>query len=238
MSLLVVVQAREHSTRFPGKINAPLGDTTMLGQVVKRASLLGPLTIAYPPADLPEEDVLGRFARIARKNREIDTFVRITADCPLLDAGVGGFIINAYRERNNDLDFVGTAPSMDGLDVEVFSRTALRTADLNATSREDREHVTRWMRRNLGALIVNMAPAPLRWSVDTPEDLDFVRMVYDLCDLCRRGVPHHTNAGSSIGGRDRVLVVDLHQVEDGGLAECCAADLKKERMGGEPYVSK
>ena len=234
MSLLVVVQARENSVRFPSKINAELGDSTMLGQVVARASHLGPLIVAFPPPELKEEDVLGRFVRIARKNPEVDSFVRITADCPLLDIGVGGFVINTYRQ--GDHDFVGTAPEMDGLDVEIFSRTALLSADLH-TSGMAREHVTRWMRRNLGALIINMAPAPLRWSVDDQEGLSFVRQVYAACDLCARGTPHHTNAGDSIGGPQRTLVVDLHQVEDGGLAECRAADLKRTRMGGEVYHS-
>lgn len=236
MSLLVVVQAREHSTRFPGKIFQDIAGQTMLARVLERASKLGPATVAFPPADLPEEDVLGRFVRVAQQAPEVDTFVRITGDTPLLDPGVGGFVLNLYRDRQNDLDFVGTAPDMDGLDVEVFSRTALRIADHNARGR-DREHVTSWMRRHLGAFLVNMAPAPLRWSVDTQDDLAFVRRVYEECDLCARGVTRHTNASGSIGGAHRVLVLDLHHVDDGGLAECRAADTLRTRVGGKPYVS-
>jgi spore coat polysaccharide biosynthesis protein SpsF (cytidylyltransferase family) len=238
MSLLVIIQARLSSLRLPNKINADIAGASMLGRVVERASKLGPFTVAYPPPELKEEDVLGRFARIARKNPEVDTFVRLTADCPLLDVGVGGFVINLYRERQSHIDFVGTAPEMDGLDCEVFSRSALMMADLNAHGAYDREHLTHWMRRNLGAMIVNMAPSPLRWSVDDESGLDFVRQVYRSCDLCARAVPHHTNSVSGIGGGDRILCVDLHQVEDGGLTECAAADIKGKRMGGAVYVSK
>jgi spore coat polysaccharide biosynthesis protein SpsF len=238
MSLLVIIQARLSSLRLPNKVNADIAGASMLGRVVERASKLGPFTVAYPPPELKEEDVLCRFARIARKNEGVDTFVRITADCPLLDVGVGGFIINCYRDRQNDLDFVGTSPEMDGLDVEVFSRTALMMADMNAHGAYNREHLTHWMRRNLGALIVNMATSPLRWSVDDNEGLEFVRAVYGTCDLCARGVPHHTNSATGIGAADRQLCVDIHQVEDGGLAECQAADLKRKRMGGPVYVSK
>jgi spore coat polysaccharide biosynthesis protein SpsF len=237
MSLLVVIQARLNSVRFPSKINADIAGASMLGRVVERASKLGPFTVAYPPPELKEEDVLGRFARLAHKNLGVDTFVRITADCPLLDPGVGGFIINTYRERQNNLDFVGTAPEMDGLDVEVFSRTALMMADLNAHGAYDREHMTHWMRRNLGALIVNMAPSPLRWSVDDEDGLAFVREAYATCDLCARGVPHHTNSATGIGAVDRSLCIDLHQVDSGALAECTAADIKRKRMGGPAYVS-
>ncbi len=237
MSLLVIVQARLSSIRLPNKINADIGGASMLGRVVERANKLGPLIVAFPPDELKEEDVLGRFARIARKNPTVETFVRITADCPLLDIGVGGFVINLYRERQNHTDFVGTHADMDGLDIEVFSRTALMMADMNANGRYDREHLTHWMRRNLGALIVNMAPSPLRWSVDDEEGLTFARAVYAACSLCARGVPHHTNSATGIGAADRQLCVDLHQVEDGGLAECEAADLKRKRMGGATYVS-
>lgn len=234
VSLLVVVQARMNSLRFPNKIAAELGGGTMLSQVMARANRLGPMVVAFPPPDLKEEDVLGRFARIARANPQVEHFVRITADCPLLDPGVGGFVLNTYRAGGADV--VGTHPAMDGLDVEIFSRTALLSADLHASG-SAREHMTRWMRRNLGAKIINLAPAPLRWSVDDQEGLDFVRAVYAQCDLCARAVPHHTNASGSIGGTDRTLCVDLHMVEDGGLAECTSADLKRSRMGGDVYVS-
>ena len=238
MSFLVIIQARPNSSRLPLKINADICGASMLARVVDRASTLGPFTVAMPHPEMEDEnDVLSRFARVARQNPGADTFCRITADCPLLDLGVAGFVINSYRNRQSDLDFVGTAPEMDGTDCEVFSRTALRMADTHARGRA-REHVTTWMRKNLGAYIVNLAPTPLRWSVDTQEDLDFVRAVYRACDHCARAVPHHTNAGGSIGGANRTLVVDLHQVEDGGLAECTAADLKKGRMGGKPYISE
>lgn len=46
------------------------------------------------------------------------------------------------------------------------------------------------------------------------------------CRLCLRGVPHHTNARRSIGGTDRIVIADLHEVQDAsgvGLAECAAA---------------
>ena len=238
MSLLVIIQARLSSLRLPNKIGMDIAGASMLWRVVERAIRLGPLIVAYPPPELKEEDVLGRFARILRKNPDVDTVVRITADCPLLDVGVGGFVINLYRERQNHTDFVGTGAEMDGLDVEVFSRTALMMADMNAHGAYDREHLTHWMRRNLGALIVNMALSPLRWSVDDNEGLEFVRAVYGACDLCARGVPHHTNSATGIGAADRQLCVDLHQVEDGGLAECQAADLKRKRMGGPVYVSQ
>ena len=240
MSLLILIQAREGGTRLPGKIKADLGTppgVSMLAHVCARANQLGPFIVAFPGPQEKEDDVLSRFSRIVRANPDADAICRITADCPLLDVGVGAYVINLYRERQNHLDFVGTAPEMDGLDVEVFSRTALMMADLNAKGRYAREHPTHWIRQNLGALLVSLVDRPLRWSVDDQRGLDFVRDVYRTCEHCAQAIPYHTNAGGSIGGGDRQLVIDLHQVADGGLAECQAADLKRSRMGGHVYHS-
>jgi hypothetical protein len=149
--------------------------------------------------------------------------------------GVAAYVINLYRMGG--YEYVGTAPDMDGLDCEVFSRTALMMADLNAKGRYAREHLTHWMRRNLSPLLINLVPEPIRWSVDTADGLEFVRRVYAACPHCATGIPRHTNAGSSIGGQDRHLVVELHHMPAGDLAECQAMDILKERMGTEVYVS-
>ena len=239
MSMLILIQAREGSLRLPNKVNADLETppgVSMLAHVAARASQLGPFIIASPGPQEQEHDVLSRFARIARANPEADSFVRITADCPLLDVGVGAYVINAFRQSRGQ-DFVGTSPEMDGLDVEVFSRTALMMADLNARGRYAREHLTHWMRRNLSPLLVNLVPEPIRWSVDDQSGLDFVRRVYATCPHCAEGIPRHTNANGSIGGSDRVIVGELHHMPAGDLAECQAADILKERTGVPAYIS-
>lgn len=236
MSMLVVVQARETGSRLPGKIRSELTPgISMLAHVVARASQLGPFAVAMPEEGDNENDVLSRFVRVARRNPEADSFVRITADCPLFDLGVGAYAIHRYREGGSDAVF--TTPDMDGLDVEVFSRTALMMTDLHARGRYAREHLTHWMRHNLSPLLINLVSAPLRWSVDDASGLDFVRRVYAACNHCLEGVPRHSNAGGSIGGTDRRLVLELHHVADGGLAECTAYDILKERIGGPVYVS-
>lgn len=53
------------------------------------------------------------------------------------------------------------------------------------------------------------------------------------CGYCQKGVPHHTNSRTSIGGTDRSPVYDLHAVDDAGgvgLAECDAASLFDPRL--------
>lgn len=44
------------------------------------------------------------------------------------------------------------------------------------------------------------------------------------CPYCTQGWPHHTNAQTSIGGAERHVIWDLHQLDTpenrGGLVEC------------------
>ena len=238
-SPLVIIQARENSTRLPNKINADICGLSMLAHVVMRASRIAPVVVAKPSDQEDENDVLSRYARVARANPTADPIIRVTGDCPLLDSGLGLGLLARYSVGRCDL--LGTSPAFDGLDIEVFSRVALRTADMFAQSRRDREHVTPWMKRHLLYEEVQLRGPSLRWSVDDAEGLEFVRSVFEACEHCRRGVPHHTNSATSIGGQDRSPVWDLHQLDEphnrGGLVECTAYDILMTRTQETPYVS-
>lgn len=250
LSMVGVVQARLGSTRFPGKVLTDLGGEALLGHVVRRVSaVVNEVVLAVPIGmdDQPlvdwalahgvpcvrgsRDDVLARFEAVAQAYHTADTFVRFTADCPLLDVGVSKTVIGALTD---DLDIVHTGPEVDGLDTEVFTRAALMQALRYAQGRE-REHVTPWMREHLRAKHVRFPGiAPTRWSVDTPEDADFVRRVFAACRHCAEGTPHHANSASSIGGADRSPRWDLHAVEDTGgvgLAECTAYEIRVEDRG-------
>lgn len=131
-----------------------------------------------------EKDVLDRFYNAAKEHCA-DVVVRITGDCPLIDPEVIDRVITAYLA--DDCDYASntlfcTYP--DGLDTEVFSFRCLEIAWRNARRATDREHVTPFLRssgqfrlRNveshLGASVRH-----LRWTVDEPADLEFVRAVY------------------------------------------------------------
>lgn len=237
---LVIIQARENSTRLPGKIHADICGMSMLSHVVMRASRIAPVVIAMPSNDEDENDVLSRYARVARANPTADPIIRVTADTPMLDSGLGLGILDRFHK--SPADIVGTSPAFDGLDIEVFSRVALRTADMFAQSRFDREHVTSWMKKHLLYEEIALRGPALRWSVDDEEGLAFVRRVLEACQYCQRGVPHHTNSATSIGGHDRSPVFDLHQLDEpsnrGGLVECTAYDILMTRTQETPYVSK
>jgi spore coat polysaccharide biosynthesis protein SpsF len=70
-----------------------------------------------------------------------------------------------------------------GLDVEVCTFQALELAWKEATEKHQREHVMPFLyevpnRFRCRILHTSMAQGDLRWTVDTPEDLEFVRRVY------------------------------------------------------------
>lgn len=228
---LVIVQSRLTSTRCPGKVMMDLSPgRTMLSHVVKRARGIAATTVAHAESfpDLDENDVLSRYVRVVSFTPLADPIIRVTGDCPLLDTGLGLGILARYYLTG--APYVGTSPEYDGLDVEVFSRTLLLEAD-NVTPKAAREHVTPWMKFHPSAVEVSLMGPSIHWSVNTMDDVAFVREVFKACEHCREGVPRHTNSLTSIGGGDRHPVWELHHLDRGDLAECTAFDILKGRMG-------
>jgi spore coat polysaccharide biosynthesis protein SpsF len=132
----------------------------------------------------PLDDVVARFDLVI-KEFEPDTIVRLTADCPLTDPRVIDQVIGQHLARGDDYTSNTLPPTYpDGLDVECMSAAAFRRlTDLPLTTRE-REHVTMGIYGRPEQFIrstVTQHPdwSQLRWTVDVPEDLEFVRIVYD-----------------------------------------------------------
>lgn len=139
----------------------------------------------------PEHDVLERY-RIAAEITNAERIVRITADCPLLDPAVADAVI-ALHDMDLAVRYVSnvwphrTWP--DGLDVEVFTHAALDAActvesALGTDARNGhgpayvREHVTGLMRSEDAPCLTSAVNlGHLKWSVDTPRELQFVREV-------------------------------------------------------------
>ena len=130
-----------------------------------------------------EEDVLDRYWRAAATFRA-DVIVRLTADCPLLDSKVINEVVGQYR--TGSYDYVSNSVQRtypDGLDTEVFHRGALERAWREAQLRSEREHVTPYIWKHpelfrLGVVGNDCDLSALRWTVDEPEDLEFVTAVY------------------------------------------------------------
>jgi spore coat polysaccharide biosynthesis protein SpsF len=206
MKIVAIVQARMGSTRLPGKVRMDIAGEPMLTRVMnrlQRAQRLDEVRIAtttndaddvlesfcrtngWPVSRGSEDDVLDRYHRAAIA-AGADHVVRVTSDCPLIDPGVVDDVVAAYLAELPEIDYAAnTLPPRTfprGLDVEVFSFAALLAAAENDANPAWREHVTPYLYRTPGIRTLRIANdvdhSDLRWTVDTPEDLQFVREVY------------------------------------------------------------
>jgi spore coat polysaccharide biosynthesis protein SpsF (cytidylyltransferase family) len=197
---VVVIQARMGSSRLPGKVMMDLAGQPVLAHVVARAKAargVDAVCVAVPDTALdeplaelavelgaevargPEQDVLARYA-LAAAETGADRIVRVTADCPFLDPETAGRVLASLDGGADYGSNVAPRSWPKGLDVEAFTREALRRADREATDAYDREHVTPWMRAHLACANVALpddARAGWRWTLDHPEDLEFCRAV-------------------------------------------------------------
>jgi spore coat polysaccharide biosynthesis protein SpsF len=207
VKIAAIIQARMGSTRLPGKVLEDLVGHPMLTRVVNRtgrAKTLDAVVVATTaqPADEvivhlceerswpffrgSEEDVLDRYYRAAIAFGA-DTIVRITSDCPLIDPDIIDRVVDEFLYRYPRLEYVSnglvrTFPQ--GLDVEVISFDALERSWHEDGNPAWREHVTPYIWRHPDQFrIHNVANdtdySHMRWTVDTIEDLTFVRKIYE-----------------------------------------------------------
>jgi spore coat polysaccharide biosynthesis protein SpsF len=202
--VVAIIQARMGSTRLPGKVLKDLEGETVLARVVNRlrsARLIEELLVATSnlPADdaiveecnrcvVPvfrgeENDVLDRYFRAAQFCRA-EIVVRITSDCPLIDPEVTDKTIQAFIHERPDYAsnaLIRTYPR--GLDTEVMTVQALERAWHSATQPYQRAHVTPYIYRHPEEFKIlpvtgDADYSSYRWTLDTPEDLEFIRAIY------------------------------------------------------------
>jgi spore coat polysaccharide biosynthesis protein SpsF len=154
-------------------------------------------TCSFPFFRGSEFDVLDRYYQASRLH-QAGIIVRITADCPVIDPGVINHTIRSFLGRDSKdstvtlpYDFAAnrlpppwhrTYPI--GLDTEVCTFDALQTAWTEALESHQREHVMPFFYEQPERFrILHVTHDPdygsLRWTVDTPQDLEFIRRVYD-----------------------------------------------------------
>ena len=130
-----------------------------------------------------EDDVLDRYYQAAVQKNP-DAIVRITGDCPLLDSEVVDHVVQKYKASKADYVSNVSPPTYpDGLDVEVFSFSALKTAWKEAKSSSEREHVTLFIRESIKFKTENVTNtedfSSERWTVDELEDYRVVKSIFE-----------------------------------------------------------
>lgn len=205
MNVLAVVQARMGSVRFPDKVMRPINGTPMIEFLLNRLSqskMIEHIVLAtssdeknQPLAEHvqalgygvyrgSEEDVLDRFYNAALEKKP-NIIVRITGDCPFIDPDLVDEVICALQD--NDVEYASniSPPTFpDGLDVEVFTYSALTEAWKHATSKHEREHVTPYIKNNSKKsshnVINSTDHSAQRWTVDEVEDFEIIQNVCDV----------------------------------------------------------
>ena len=207
MKIVAIVQARMGSTRLPGKVLMDLGGKTVLARVVarlRRAILIDQIVVATTDSVIDnaiirecqrlqveyfrgsENDVLDRCYQAAN-SCEAQIVVRITADCPLIDAEVVDDVIRVLLSRGDYASNTLARTYPRGLDAEVFTIAALERAWQDAHEPHQREHVTPYFYEHpeifeLTSLRGRIDYSRYRWTLDTAEDLELLRTIYARLD--------------------------------------------------------
>jgi spore coat polysaccharide biosynthesis protein SpsF len=150
--------------------------------------------------------VLDRYYQSAQE-AQADVVVRITADCPVIDPALIDEVVSALLEGEYDFACNRLPPPWRrtypiGLDAEVCTFAALERAWKEAKEPQHREHVMPYfyegvtLKTENRTLQTGVSPrgfniallhhptdfGDYRWTVDTAEDLEFIREVYRRFD--------------------------------------------------------
>ena len=202
-----IIQTRMGSSRLPGKVMKKLdGEKTVLDYVVDQISnskLIDKVIIAT--TNESEDDVIVEFA----KNRNLDyfrgntkdvldryyqcakefhlqTIVRVTSDCPLMDPVIIDNVIELFLSHECDYStnkLPITSPECpQGVEVEVFSFQTLEKIWLESKLPSEREHVTPYIYNNPEkfTIISNSDYAEicnLRYTIDKSDDLKLIKIL-------------------------------------------------------------
>lgn len=203
MSVVAIVQARMGSTRLPGKALLRVAGKTLLAWHLERlapVSAIDQIVVATSglAVDDPiavearrlgcevfrgdETDVLDRYHGAATAFGAT-VVLRTTSDCPLLATDIVVGLLRYWSMHPLGLDYASTGTPRyypRGMDCEVMKMSALECAWREANLAHDREHVTSFIYHHPHRFLIGHMKSVLempdvRLTVDTPDDLDFVR---------------------------------------------------------------
>jgi spore coat polysaccharide biosynthesis protein SpsF len=198
----VIVAARTASSRLPGKALLPLQGVPIVLFLLRRlrpmryASLVLATTQRADDDDLAglvesegipvfrgaEEDLVARYVSAAERFR-FESVVRVTADCPFVDAALLDFCLTQASEIGQ-FDLATTKGSFPiGLDVEIYS--AAQMAELHAQNKltaHEREHLTLYLYDHHDEFIIRKIDPPEAWprtaqrfTIDTQADYEIAQ---------------------------------------------------------------
>lgn len=210
MNFKILIQARLSSTRLPGKVLFKLGDKnySSLSLMIKRLTQkyeLSQIVILttidkcddaiYEEANNlnvecfrgSKEDVLERYY-LCSKNLNVDNIIRLTSDCPFIDVNEVERVLKIHMSNKNDYttNSFENSSIVDGMDVEVISFKALKSAYIEASLPSEREHVTFYFNNNKKFKIEktdpNLKNEYIRLTLDTPDDFKCISKLINIIE--------------------------------------------------------
>jgi len=206
-NIICIIQARTGSTRLSNKIFLELEGKAVLGWDIERleqSRLINKIVIATP--DSPENDVIEKYVKEnypdvgifrgsendvldryyqAAKKYDADIVIRITSDCPLIDAEVVDKVIQTFLDSDVDYasNVLGKRTYPRGFDTEVFSFASLERMWKEAKDKDDREHVTLYLRKHPEIFttenVINEKDySEYRLTLDEQVDYDLIKIIY------------------------------------------------------------
>jgi spore coat polysaccharide biosynthesis protein SpsF len=245
---LAILQARMSSSRLPGKVMMTINGEPMIYRQIQRilqASTIDKLVVAtsnHTSDDslyefLAEKgidvfrgslnDVLSRFIEIEQIVKPT-AIIRLTGDCPLVMPNLIDKMVNRFYDLHVDYLSNTLEPTYpDGLDVEIVKVSALGVLLTFNLSEEEKEHVTlgiysRPLRFSIEGFNHHENLSDCRWTVDYPEDLLFVRRVFN-----------------EFKGRESTFTLEdvLFLLErNPQLKSAIPGDRRNEKLGGKDFV--
>lgn len=208
MRIPVIIQARIGSERLPAKVLRVVGGRPLIEYVVERLRKSNKISKIIIATSTNKEDqaiceycekkeieffrgssnnVAKRFKDAIRKYG-LESFIRISADSPLIDPnvvdeGIDIFGNGGYEIVTNTLK--RTFPQ--GQSFEILSSDVFNKGFRNMTDERDLEHVTRYFYRNSSKFhIYNMEMdtdfSRINLCIDTQEDLDVFKRILEAMD--------------------------------------------------------
>jgi spore coat polysaccharide biosynthesis protein SpsF len=193
------------STRLPGKVMSQINGHPMIYWEISRiskAKLVNKTVVAISDQSSDDilanylesihqeyirgslDNVLGRYVK-AEENYNPSAIIRLTADCPL----VMPELIDQFLEifHKNDFDYLSNTLELsypDGLDIEIIKPGIFKKLLEFNLSEEEKEHVTLGIYSRKDKFRTHNVSnktniSDFRWTVDTLDDLVFVKSVYE-----------------------------------------------------------
>jgi len=206
--IVCIIQARMGSTRLKNKALQKILGKTLIEHIFRRLKAAREVDeIVLATSVTKENDILVKHAEKiglkyyrgseqdlisrlyqATKKFKADALVRITGDCPLVDPKLVDKMVKIFRRKKIDFmtnNFPPTFPH--GLDINVLPASTLKQLNAEVKNPFHREWFTYYIMENPEKFQIYNLKNPvnlsaMRWTVDYPEDLVFVRKIFKALD--------------------------------------------------------